>query len=404
MADTPLPVLSYSNDGCPDCGRREVPPPRVLPAIGDDFDWDVRDHDGLRLFMLEELAARFPNRTRWTPADVEVVLAEILASQLDKLSDMLDRIAAEQTLSTARRPESVRRLLSLIGHDALGLAWSRREAPFELDAHVLSGVPDPLPDNARSRLEQYWLDHPDKMDEARATGPRQIRTQRRMVTLADYALRLEGPPNHPLVQRAYAWAEWDGAWQVVRVAVIATDRRGLDTFATYPDDLWAAIDIFHDERQVPLPARASRPSVRAVLQPFLDTYRMVGQPVELVAAVEVGVVLFLSIQVGRHHFQSEVRHAVEQALGTGPNGFFRPGRLRFGEDLRASDIIQALVALDGVDNVCLNRFKRLGDRFPDQSTSGHIPLDGLEVAVCDNDSADLARGYYRLKLHGGRRG
>ncbi|HET9474603.1 MAG TPA: hypothetical protein VFO82_11965, partial [Steroidobacteraceae bacterium] len=99
-----------------------------------------------------------------------------------------------------------------------------------------------------------------------------------------------------------------------------------------------------------------------------------------------------------------VRRAIEQALGTGAGGFFEPGRLQFGEDLVASDIIQALMALDGVDNVCLNRFKRLGTRFPDMSASGRIRLEGLEIAVCDNDPLVPARGYFRLTLHGGRMG
>ena len=86
--------------------------------LGDDFDWLVRDYDSFRRFMLEELAARFPERTRWTPADMEVVLVEVLAAVLDQLSDMLDRVATESYLETARRPETVRRLLALIGFDA----------------------------------------------------------------------------------------------------------------------------------------------------------------------------------------------------------------------------------------------------------------------------------------------
>ena len=98
-------------------------------------------------------------------------------------------------------------------------------------------------------------------------------------------------------------------------------------------------------------------------------------------------VMRLAVQVSPHHFQSEVRHAVEQALGTGPGGFFEPGRLRFGEDLRASDIVQALMALDGVEHVCLNRFKRLGDRFADQAASGRIALEGLEVVFILEDEA-----------------
>ena len=125
---------------------------------------------------------------------------------------------------------------------------------------------------------------------------------------------------------------------------------------------------------------------------------------ELGRAVEVGGLLALSIQVAGNHYQSEVRDAVSQALGTGPGGFFAPGRLRFGEDLWASDIVQTLLALGGVSNVCLNRFKRLGDRFPDQASSGRIALDGLEVAICDNLPNLAARGYFRLALHGGLRG
>ena len=58
----------------------------------------------------------------------------------------------------------------------------------------------------------------------------------------------------------------------------------------------------------------------------------------------------------------------------------------------------------GIDNICLNRLKRLGDRFQDQADSGQIVLEGLEVAICDNDQARPERGYYTLVLHGGRKG
>ena len=62
------------------------------------------------------------------------------------------------------------------------------------------------------------------------------------------------------------------------------------------------------------------------------------------------------------------------------------------------------MALDGVENVCLNRFKRLGDQFPDQADTGVIPLQGLDIAVCDNDPARPERGFFNLKLSGGRKG
>src|SRR5262249_2378191 len=81
-----------------------------------------------------------------------------------------------------------------------------------------------------------------------------------------------------------------------------------------------------------------------------------------------------------------------------------PGRLRFGEDLHASDLFQVLLHLEGVVNVCLTRFKRVGNQYPDHSADGLIRLEGLEIAVCDNDPRRPSRGFYRLQLHGGRRG
>jgi hypothetical protein len=136
----------------------------------------------------------------------------------------------------------------------------------------------------------------------------------------------------------------------------------------------------------------------------LEKWRMAGQEVVLEDAVPVAIKMFISIRVQENYFQSEVRNAVRQALGTGPGGFFEPGRLGFGEDLYASDVFQTLMSLDGVENVCLNRFKRLGDSYPDQTDTGRIPLEGLEIAVCVNDPGRPERGYINLTLTGGRRG
>ena len=43
----------------------------------------------------------------------------------------------------------------------------------------------------------------------------------------------------------------------------------------------------------------------------------------------------------------------DRLLGSGPGGFFAPGRLRFGEDLWASDLYQLLMGQSGIDNICL---------------------------------------------------
>lgn len=395
MAETPVPTLEFLG-GCPDCGQRKVTLPRMLPHLGDDFDWWVRDFDGFRRFMLEELVARFPERSRWTPADMEVVIIEVLATVLDQLSDMTDRVATEATLETARQPRSVRRLLGMIGYSATDVARARGEIPSTDGADAAAS--DRL-------IEDFWLRRPSAMDRARREGPQALRTQHRMVTPEDYAQRLE---DHPLVRRTHAWVSWTGSWSTVRIAVIAWNDRFLDepdsAGKVFPEELRKKVEVFHKERALPVPVWAAKPTIRTILRPYLDAYRMAGQEAVMEDAVPVGLQLAVSVIVATTYFQSEVRDAVHHALGTDAGGFFEPGRLYFGEDVHASDLIQELMALDGVEYVCFNRFKRIGDQYPDQSATGRIELTGLEVAVCDNAPAHPERGYYRLTLHGGLTG
>lgn len=409
MAVTPVADLHFFEPGergaCHGCAERRIAIPAPLPDPGDDFDWRVRDYDGFRRFMLEELAARFPERTRWTAADMEVVIVEALAAILDQLSDMTDRVFAEAYLETARRPDSVRRLLSMIGYDAAAEA----DALDQID--IDAGTPV---DETNARLEQFWSRNPHAMDTARKAGPRAIRTQHRMVSTDDYAERME---DHPLVLRAHASTRWTGAWQSVFVAVIAWDTAlMLDDAVPQPagdpdspefvrrERLINDIEAFNERRRIEVPDWTLNPSLRTVLRPYVDLYRMTGQEVILEDAVPVGIAIVISVIVNRNYFRSEVRAAVAATLGTGAGGQFEPGRLKFGEDLFASDIIAAVMALDGVDNTCLIRFKRAGNEFPDESASGRIRLEGLELAVCDNDPLRPERGYLTIQVSGGMSG
>jgi len=391
MAENPKSELIFEGR-CPDCAERRVELPVPLPEPGDDFSWLVRDYDSFRRFMLEELASRFPERTRWTAGDLEVVLVEALASVLDQLSDMTDRVAAEAYLETARRPESVRRLLSLIGYDAAIAAGLEDDPP---------GMPEG--ENRHQKLDKLWRCNPHLMAPARLHGPQAIHTQRRMVTVADYAERLI---EHPLVLRASAWSVWTGSWPTVQVATVLWNDHGLDEQdLSYPEDLRQRVAAFHQTQRLREPVWVPvSPTIRTLLRPCMENWRMAGQEVLLEDAVPVGIKMFLSVRVRANYFQSEVRNAVHQALGTGPGGIFEPGRMGFGKDLYASEIFQTLMALDGVENICLNRFKRFGDQYPDQTDTGRIPLQGLEIAVCDNDSCRPERGYINLRLSGGRRG
>lgn len=394
MAETPRLELRYQGT-CPDCGVREVHLPASLPDVGDDFDWRVRDYDGFRIFMLEELSARFPERKRWTPADLEVVLVEAMATVLDQMSDMLDRVAAEAFLESARQPQTVRQLLSFIGYDAVAEARSKDQIPDDRAGAA-----------AVAALEDFWRGNPHAMAQAKRAGPRNIHTQKRMVTTEDYALRLR---EHPLVVQAHAWKEWGGSWFTLRLTVIAAANMVLDADPAdieYTQEQKDKTESFHESIGLEAPDLTTTPlpSVRMILRPYIDAFRMVGQEVILQDPVYVGIYIAFSIKLGPNHFQSEIRHAIAQTLGHGPGGFFMPGKHGFGEDIYASDLIQALMTLDGIENVCLNRFKRVGSQYPDRVKDGFITLEGLEVVICNNDADEPANGYYRLKLHGGRKG
>lgn len=381
MAEQPTPTIVWSGS-CPDCARRGVEPPDALPVVGDDFDWQVRDFDGFRAFMLQELMAHYPQRTRWTSADLEVVIVEALAAVLDQLSDMLDRATGEAYLETARRPESVRRLLSFIGYDAVAAA-------------ALDNPDDPSPG---ATLEQAWRTDPTQMEIARRAGPQQVQQPNRMVTAQDYGAQLA---THPVVDGATAWVQWTGSWATVRIAVICRDELMLDAPGLSGDlTLPAALHSFNRAHNLPDVALTPDSTPRGILAPYLDTYRMAGQEVVLQDAGVIPITMSISVQVNPNYFQSEVRSAIVDGL----DQFFAPGQRQFGQSLHESDIIKLLTALPGVDDACLNRLKRLGSQFPDDTASGVITIGPTEIVACDNDPARPERGYYQLILHGGLSG
>lgn len=418
MAEAPQTRLVFSDEACPDCAERVASLPGPLPPVPDDIDLRARDFDGFRRVMLEDLAARNPQRTRWSPADIDVVLVEVVATALDELSDMADRVIGEAYLDTARRPASVRWLLELIGArpvedavDAGVLPITRSDVSNETDQDEALRV-------AAAFLDQHWMRHPSAMAEAKAAGVRHLGDQERMVTVADHAERFE---DHPLVARATAWSRWTGSWQRVHVALLTWDGTGLDDQPSVTgrlrgrldDEVVRAVESFHADHDLPPPPWVLDPdpdgdttpgaqdtiTLRGMLQPLAERLRMVGIEVVLRDAVQVEVTIALSIEVGEAYYRSEVEAALRQVLGSAPGGLFAPGAQVFGRDLFASDVIEAAFTVDGVEDVCVNRFKRRGRRWPDRSSAGVIVLEDLEVPVLGVRDSSL-----RLHLHGGRVG
>lgn len=409
MATLPEPEVRFEKGGCPDCGIRSIALPLPRPDIPDDFDWRTRDYDSFRLFLMKELAHRQPERRRWTPADLEVVIVEVLAAALDRASHALDAVQAERFLESARRPDSVRRLLSLIGYEA---DEHVEPAVIEDGSPYIAGL-DP-PSSTGERIESYWRLDPKAMDRARAEGPRLIAEQRRMVTLGDHATALRA---HPLVADARARSLSMNGWSTLMVAVIPNEgtegqlaldenlRVGGNTANAIDEETYDALAAFHKRRGLPAVAdREHLPTLRDLLRILVESWRMVGTEVLLEPAESAPVTFALSVRARRGYFRSELRHALAEAFSGRTGGFFEIGSRGFGEDLYASDLIERAVAVEGVEVACLNRFKRVGRGYPDRTAAGFIEIGPHEYAECRSDRARPERGRFSLQINGGERG
>ena len=416
MANKPEVKLNFNED-CGDCGKRTVNLPQALPNIGDDFDWDIRDYDGFRIFMLEELAARFPERRSWMPADMEVVLIETLSVVLDQLSDMHDRVMSESFLETARRPDSVRRLLQMIGYNPNLHIDIRMLAKIKTQAEINLMTDNAVTDQELARL---WDHYPHLMDEAKQAGPRSIQQQRRMVTLKDYRNQLL---DHPLVLDVDAYSRWTGSWNthflVIRLInnllldnklsinkLIQNQANATEEFKLFKTQLR---DFYQQQEITQIPDISDindiiYSSSRFMLQNIIQQQRMIGQEVILEDVELVGIILSLSIRIAGDFFRSQIEDAVRFALLNPVDGFFAASQLQFGEDVVASNLIEIVMAIDGVESLCINRLKRIGSIHADQSGSGRIILKGREVAVLEDNNQLSDRGSLTIKLHGGNPG
>jgi hypothetical protein len=97
-----------------DCKRPDPPAPRDAEDVS--IDYLAKDYATFRRAMLDRLALVAPNWRERHPADLGVMLVELLAYVADRMSYRQDAIAAEAYLGTARRRVSVRRHVKLVDY------------------------------------------------------------------------------------------------------------------------------------------------------------------------------------------------------------------------------------------------------------------------------------------------
>jgi len=104
--------------GCPsdfDCQTADrCPPEKVTPAP--PIDYLSKDYASFRQLMLDRLSVVMPDWQERNPADVGIVLVELMAYAADMLSYYQDAVATEAYLGTARKRISMRRHARLLDY------------------------------------------------------------------------------------------------------------------------------------------------------------------------------------------------------------------------------------------------------------------------------------------------
>lgn len=214
----------------------------------------------------------------------------------------------------------------------------------------------------------------ESIAQIRVNAPQAFRIQERAVTAADYA---EVAMRHPEVDNALAVPRWTGAWQTMLVTV---DRRG------------------------GLPVDAA---FREALAAHLERYRLMGFDVAIAGArpAPLEVRLHVCAQPGelRSQVAGRVRNALRpRSLATGEPGFFHPDRFTFGTPIYLSQLVDAVMAVEGVASVTPTAFKRLGKAALDELDAGVLRPAGTEVFELADDPNFPERGVLAISMGGGR--
>ncbi|MCY0096588.1 hypothetical protein [Hoeflea ulvae] len=408
MAERPQPELVW-DDGCPDCGTRNTALPSGRVPVLDDFDWSVRDFEGFRRVMLEELAAADPAREKWTQGDHEIVLVEVLAAALDRSSHALDDIFYERFLETARRPASVVRLLEAIdGRDAAEWAIESVISVKEAEEYGFASTGG---GDRRQALLNALAARPDFIPLAKAAGSSALTTNIALITQEDVDRALL---ECPAVVQSSTLFSLEKGLQIYGARILLKGSGDLllhDLAGGLQEDDFTDFRDWYDRREnLTIPPATDDPdsgkvdedtlrnmTIRTAIKRVLEPLLPVGSRFMLTDGKRVGLYLRLCVKVASNRYKSEMQAAVRAAL----RAFFDASSWPFGLPIRESDVIEAIAGVDGVEGIIISRINIVGR--PQLSTRIVEPLPD-EAIVFDFESPSPTDGYLVLEIKGGRPG
>jgi hypothetical protein len=210
---------------------------------------------------------------------------------------------------------------------------------------------------------------PEPIEQVRLYAPQAFHTQRRAVTVADYAAFAE---RHPDVQRAGATRRWTGSWYTIFITVDRAGGRPID-------------DAFEDD-----------------LRAFLDPVRLAGHDIEIDGPKFVSLLLELAVCVAPGYVRSDVKAALLEILSSRTRrGFFHPDNFSFGQPVYVSSIVATAMEVAGVEWVEVTAFHRYGEPPASELEDGELRLGRLEIARLDNDASRPENGRIEIEARGG---
>jgi hypothetical protein len=127
-----------------DCASKVACPPPAPERV--DISYLAKDYASFRALMLDRLSKIIPQWLERSPADLGIVLVELISYLGDYLSYLQDAVATEAYLGTARLRTSIRRLSRLVDYSMLDGRNARAWVHLDLrsDVHQLSLAQDSL--------------------------------------------------------------------------------------------------------------------------------------------------------------------------------------------------------------------------------------------------------------------
>jgi hypothetical protein len=246
-----------------------------------------------------------------------------------------------------------------IGNGALGNVGAESLVHIVIADTAVRSVTNPLPAAGGTV--------PETIESVRNAAPFAFRTQKRAVTLADYA---NEAGRHAEVQKAAATLRWTGSWYTTFLSA--------DRYLGLPVD----------------------PGFEANLTGFLEPVRLAGHDLEVEPPRFVPLQLALVVDVHPEYSRSDVRIALEALFSS--RGLFHPDRFTFAQPVYLSPLYASAQKVSGVAAVDITTFQRQDTPGNQGIDEGKLVMGRLEIARLDNNPNYPGRGTAAIELRGGR--